>query len=186
MGQFKRMLQIRLLGLARALTPVFRFGSQTFVFQDAALMPWATVADNGEQYQHDVKLLRSAVDRTDGERIRSFVREQAARVLDAVSGPFDLVDAYTREIPYLLVGEYFGVPGPDRAAFLRWNRSIFWDVFLDLKNEPEIRQNAINSSKEMMPYLMDLITERKADIAAGSAGASPATFRGCTWAPLNL
>jgi cytochrome P450 len=73
----------------------------------------------------------------------------------------------TRQIPYLMMGDYFGVPGPDKASMLRWNRTIFWDIFLDLKQDPTIRANALESSKEMLAYLHDLTQEKKREMKAG-------------------
>jgi cytochrome P450 len=50
---------------------------------------------------------------------------------------------------------------------LRWNRTVFRDVFLNLDNDPRVRETAARSSNEMNDYLRTLIRERKAILADG-------------------
>jgi len=182
---FKQAFTRLLLGLARALTPVLRWKNSTFVFraedvkevlnrnQDFTIAeingphierhigPFILGMDDGPQYQRDISILRAATKREDSQRIASFIRKEAENIISDLPKEFDLVQDYTRQLPYLLISDYFGTPGPDRTSMLRWNRSIFWDVFLDLKEKPEIRSAALKSSSEMLPYLKNLTLENK-------------------------
>lgn len=191
MSEFKRTLTRYLLGIPRSIAPVLRLGQQTFVFRDADVReilrrdqdfvlgpvngenisrhigPFVLGMDDGPRYQRDIGILRGAVHRQDPERIRGFFRAKATELARQLPGQFDLVQDYARLLPLLFIGDYFGVPGPERETMWRWNRTLFWDVFLDLKNDPGIRQAAEQSAREMNAFLDDLIRDRKAVMNAG-------------------
>ncbi len=191
MIRFKQSMTRALLAMARTFTPVLRWKNNTFVFRaedvkevlnrnqdftiaeingpniERLIGPYILGMDDGPQYQRDIGILRAATKREDGERISSFVRKEAVAIVDNLPKEFDLVQSFTRQLPYLLIADYFGTPGPDRSSMLRWNRSIFWDVFLDLKDEPEVRSAALRSSSEMVPYIKEQIKENKNRVAQG-------------------
>lgn len=188
---FKQSLQRRGLALARAVAPKVTSGNTILLFRSADVLEVLsrdkdfTIAevngphigrhigdfmlgmDDSPKYQQDVRIMRRAVHPGDIDRVRLFFREKAEFIAEGFSGSFDLVESFSRHIPYLMMGDYFGVPGPDKASMLRWNRTIFWDIFLDLKQDPTIRANALESSKEMLAYLHDLIEEKKEEMKAG-------------------
>lgn len=188
---FKQSLQRFFIGIARRFFPVITWGNKTFVFRDADIReilsrdedftiaeingeniarhtgPFILGMDRGAAYEKDIAILRNAVKREDVENIRKFIRETAESQLAALAGEVDIVQEYTRLIPLRLLGYYFGTPGPDDQSMLRWNRTIFWDIFLDLAHKKEIRDAAMRSSSEMMQYLVTLIRERKNTIVNG-------------------
>jgi cytochrome P450 len=51
---------------------------------------------------------------------------------------------------------------------MRWTRSIFRDVFLNLSNDPQVRAVAMQSASELRAYLNARISQRKAELAAGA------------------
>lgn len=186
MADFKRSFQRWLMGIPRSFFPVINLGSRTFIFRfedvvevlrrdkDFTLRevnyehiarhigPFILGMDDGPEYQRDVGVLRGAVEKEDVGRIQSYLRRACTEAAAGLSGEFDLVKAYTRKIPWQLQAEYFGVPGPDMESMWRWNRALFWDIFLDLSGNEEIRANAVQSAQEMNAYLANLIAERKA------------------------
>lgn len=123
--------------------------------------------DDGPAYQRQATVFRRAVHPDDNNRIRLFIRQQAHQIVDSLEGKFDLINSYTRHIPYLMMGDYFGVPGPDKEHLLRWCRMIFWDVFLDFSNDAELRTNALQSSQELVSYQKKLIQTYKDEMASG-------------------
>ena len=191
MSQFKRSLTRSAFSIARSISPVLRLGKRTFVFRDADIReilkrdrdftlsevngesigrhigPFILGMDDGEAYQADKMVLHQIVRRDDGERIRSFVRRQSDELLGELSGEFDMVHAYTRLLPLRLVGDYFGVPGPNAEDMYRWNRTLFWDVFQELGDNPALRKRAVQSAHEMNAYLLEHIGNLKAVMNGG-------------------
>ncbi|MCB9230952.1 MAG: cytochrome P450 [Bacteroidia bacterium] len=179
------------LSILRAITPTFGNGKTVFVLRNGDVReilerdqdftieqingenisrhtgPFILGMDNGPKYQRDLGILRRAVMKEDVQRVVDFIRKNATDICCNLSGQFDLVDAYTRQVPYLMLGDYFGVQGPDRASLLRWNRTIFYDIFLNLKDDQTARDKALAASKEMVAYLDDLIQERKSAHLSG-------------------
>ncbi|MEM7374302.1 MAG: cytochrome P450 [Bacteroidota bacterium] len=125
--------------------------------------------DDGAEYQHEVGVMRSVVHREDLDRIRQFTRTLAREICEELSreASFDVVSRFTRMIPLRLLGEYFGAPGPDDASMLRWNRSLFWDIFLNQKNEVAPIEAGEKSAAELNGYLKTRIAELKASLRAG-------------------
>lgn len=191
MSKFKRTLIRTLMSIPRGIAPVITLGSRVFVFRNGDVReilgrdkeftlaqvngesisrhigPFILGMDDGPQYQRDIGILRGVIRRDDTDRIRKYVRETAASLTAELSGEFDIISQFTRLLPLKLVGDYFGVPGPNPEDMLRWNRSLFWDVFLDLSSDPKVRANATQSAKEMNAYLAQIILEHKNALNSG-------------------
>jgi len=125
--------------------------------------------DDTPQYKQETALMRQAVRGQDLETIRQFTvrcsSEQIAKA--APQRKMDAVAALTRLVPTRLLGEYFGTPGPDDATAMRWMRSIFREIFLNIGNDPLMQKDAVACAKELNAYLDALIASRKAEIADG-------------------
>jgi cytochrome P450 len=124
------------------------------------------------QYQTEIGLMRSAVKPEDIDLIHKMVDELAQQQVDAAAargGAMDAVGELSRFVPNRLVGAYFGAPGPDDATNMRWMRSIFREIFLNLSNDPNMAAEAAASSTEMNSYLDSLIAQRKSELAAETA-----------------
>jgi cytochrome P450 len=128
--------------------------------------------DNTTHYQSDVSVMRLAIRREDLPSIRAFIVREADDIMRqaALRGKLDMVQGLSRVVPARLVAHYFGVPGPDETTLMRWARTIFHDLFLNLKDQAEVRDPAVASGAEMRAYLDDLITARQSQLEAGDAG----------------
>jgi len=113
--------------------------------------------------------MRAAFKPEDLEAIRAFVVETAGRYVAEVApqGRIDLVEQLSRRVPTALVGSYFGAPGYDEATTMRWMRSIFREIFLNLGNDPKMREAADSDAKSLNAYLDALIDQRRTQVAAG-------------------
>ena len=133
----------------------------------AFLLGW----ENTPEYQREVSLIRAAVPSGDLARVRALAGRRAEQLLDEVreQGQLDVVGQYARLIPLHLVEQYFGVPAPDRAALLRWLRSVFWDLFLNLSDEPAVVAAAERDGELLRTYLSEVIAEHQRLRAAGRA-----------------
>ena len=129
--------------------------------------------DRGEQYEGEHAKLQMAIHpKEDVPRIRKFVSENADMLIDQAkrNGRIDVVNGLFRLVATRLVEHYFGVPGPDEATMMKWHRTIFRDIFLNLNNAPEVMKEAAVSAEEMNKYMDELIARRKAELAAGDDG----------------
>jgi cytochrome P450 len=125
--------------------------------------------DNNPQYQMERGLMRQAASRGDLETIRNSV-SQLAEAIVADAGPrgrMDVIGELTRVVPMRLCGFYFGTPGEDEPTMMRWMRSIFREIFLNLGNDPLMRTQAEQDARALNAYLDKTIAGRKASIAAG-------------------
>ena len=120
------------------------------------------------QYHHERDLMQQAVRPEDLETIRQFVAKTAEEIVASAAphGRMDVVSQLSRVVPSRLVGFYFGTPGPDEATQMRWMRTIFRDIFLNLGNDEGERNDAVKAGNELTAYLNDLIATRKTEIAA--------------------
>jgi Dyp-type peroxidase family len=125
--------------------------------------------DQTETYQREINWMRAAVKREDIARLHDLAlkvtQEQIAAAKPA--GKIDLVTSLSRLIPTLIVGEYFGAPGPDIATTQHWMRAIFREIFLDLGNDPTFHKAAVTAGAELQAYLMSVITQRVSQRNAG-------------------
>lgn len=190
---FKQGLIRSLLGLMRSIAPVIHFKNDVFVFryadvvevlrrdQDFTIAPINKVnierhlgdfllgMDAGAQLEHEQKAMRAVVDRADQARIRNFVREMSQQLIEEAQqkGKFDIVRDFTRLVPLRMIADYFGTPGNNEDEMLRWNRLIFWDIFLNFKDDQVWRKEALAASANLNKYLLDLMAARKSVLAIG-------------------
>jgi cytochrome P450 len=183
MSALSLYLRRSFFALMRSVAPVLPLGKQVWVFRDADVReilrrdqdftlrpinatnierrigPFLLSLDDGPQYQHEVGVLRSMVHQGDVARIRKFVRQLTAELGAELAreGSFDLVSRFTRLVPLRLLETYFGIPGPDPETMLAWNRILFWDIFLNQKNDPSVMQKAEQAAEAFNAYLTELI-----------------------------
>lgn len=133
----------------------------------AFLLGW----ENTPEYQREVSLIRAAVPSGDLARVRALAGQRAQQLLDEVceQGQLDVVGQYARLIPLYLVEQYFGVPAPDRPAMLRWLRSVFWDLFVNLSDDQQVTKAAVRDGELLRNYLSEVIVEHQRLRAAGRA-----------------
>jgi cytochrome P450 len=175
--------------LLRRHKPVLKIGSQAFVTRYADVtrvlsdterfgvteiysskMERTTGAfilgmENTPRYQREASFIRAAVRPSDMGRVKGLVGQRAQELIGAfeAKGRFDLVSEYARLIPLHLVQTYFGVRSPDQqGAYQRWLRNVFWDLFLNLNNEPRVAQAALVDAAELRDHIDVVIREHEA------------------------
>ncbi|MEL6626377.1 MAG: cytochrome P450 [Bacteroidota bacterium] len=179
----------------RSVWPVWKKGEQVWVFRDAdvreillrdqefTIRPVNQVKierrigsfllnmDDGPEYQHEVGALRKTVKREDVPWIREFVKKHAEETLSNLTQAtrFEVVRGFMREIPLRLLGAYFGTPGHEDEQMLYWNRALFWDIFLNVADKPEIIASADHVAPLFNDYLEHLIQEVKEKIKGGES-----------------
>ena len=128
--------------------------------------PFILGLDDTARYEIDASILRLAFRRDDAPRVKEIVARLAQELLaDARStGRLEVVEQVAHVVPARLVGEYFGVPGPDVTTIQRWARTMFFDIFANLRDDPVAREEALTSGVQMRAYLEELIASRRAEL----------------------
>jgi cytochrome P450 len=125
--------------------------------------------DEGPEYHRQLERLGSVFHRADERRVRERVAFRASETLAAAAaaGRLDLVGGFGRLVPSLVVGDYFGVRGPDPATLTRWARAIFTDAFVNVLGVPLLSRRAMRASLEFRLYLDELVADTRAERAGG-------------------
>jgi cytochrome P450 len=125
--------------------------------------------DRGEDYDREATALRRAAPHDDLPRVRAFVAEAAAQIVEQAlpSGRLDVVNDLSRVVPTRVVASYFGVPGPDEPTMQRWMRALFDAVFIDFG--PRASRAAELTVAEQRPYMEELIRARRKELESGGA-----------------
>lgn len=126
--------------------------------------------DDTPLYRHDHAAMDRAVRAEDmpgiAEQTYAAARElvQAAR---ADAGEIDTVAELAEPVLDGVIRSYFGTPGPDTETQIRWARSVFWELFINVNNLVEPRERALAAAADWRPHLDTLIAARKGRIEAG-------------------
>ena len=117
--------------------------------------------DDSPAYERDVSILRLAAPRSDVPGLAAFVEETADGLVDEAGGRLDVADLAKR-VPARLIGRWFGTPGPDEDTMIAWTLAMFEEIFVNLKDDPEIARRADEAAAGLRPYLDGVVAERKA------------------------
>ena len=119
------------------------------------------------RYTRDVSNMRLAARRDDvAKQITPFVAGEAAAVVAQAGGSLDVPQQLTLPVPARLVGHYFGTPGPSEQSLIDWTTIMFWYLFIDLNNDPEVVAGAERAARECRDYLDQAIAARKREPTA--------------------
>ncbi len=131
--------------------------------------PFILGMDRGPQYDREEAALRKAVRPGDLEHVRSQAAARAAELIEAARPlrRIDVVGSYARLVAARTVADYFGVPGPDEPTLLRWLRTTFQEVFLNVGNDRAVTAAAAASGRELRAFEDALISKREADPGDG-------------------
>ncbi len=121
------------------------------------------------QFDRERNYVRKTTHKDDLEMIRKYVRENADAVLEQVQpySKMDVVQTLNYKVLIGLLGYYFGVPAPVESEMKRWQRSMFYDLFLNFSNNEAKHKLAVDSGKARTTWVRGLITDRKQALANG-------------------
>ena len=131
--------------------------------------PFILGVDDTPLYHHDHAAMDRAVTAADLPRLGDAMFETARELVAARrdEGEIDVVAQLADPALDRVIADYFGTPGPDTATQLRWARSIFQELFINVGNLPTVRERAHADAAEWRPHLDALIAERKRRLQAG-------------------
>lgn len=115
------------------------------------------------RYQRDVSLMRTVARRDDiASRVKPFVDSAARDIVAACGGRLDVPAELTLPVPARMVGDYFGLPGPDEASTIDWTTTLFWFLFADLAADPALSARAEAVATRYRSYIDGVVRERSA------------------------
>ncbi|WP_134724327.1 cytochrome P450 [Paracoccus luteus] len=139
--------------------------------------------DDTAGHWREKSLMKAVLDVEDIPRLRAWVGQRTADLLDCGGAEFDLVRRVTRGVPVALVQEWFGLTRSDPDRLIEWSywnqQDAFWNQPFD-SVRPGIDQPAIVAARQranvmMALYLGRLVTRRSIAIWLGRGGDDPAT-----------
>lgn len=121
------------------------------------------------QFDRERDYVRRASKREDLDLIRKSVRTHANLICEKSNylEKMDVVQTLNYGVLVGLLGSYFGVPAPVESQMERWQRTMFYDLFLNFSGNEEKHLAAVNSGKERTAWVRGLIKERKEILANG-------------------
>jgi len=66
-------------------------------------------------------------------RIRELIRTASQQILRDANGELDIIHAYCRMVPAILVQEYFGLEDVNKDDLIEWS---FWNQYDVFHNQP--------------------------------------------------
>ena len=121
------------------------------------------------QFNRERDFVRKATKKDDMELIRSFVRQASADIISKADnyGKLDVADSHCKVVLVRLIDFYFGVAAPNERCVKTWHRALFYDLFLNFTNNKAKHDAALKAADERKECLLQIIKERKQDLAAG-------------------
>ena len=121
------------------------------------------------QFDRERNFVRKTAKKEDIQFIQNFIRTQADALCKQAQ-PYQKLDVVQHLNYVVLLGvldQYFGVPAPVNSQMKRWQRTMFYDLFLNFTNNEEKHLAAVNSGKERTAWVRQLISERRQQLAEG-------------------
>ncbi len=121
------------------------------------------------QFNRERDFVRSATKKDDLEMIRSFIRSASEVIIGNADayGKIDVANSYSKVVLARLINYYFGVSAPTERDMMLWHRALFYDLFLNFTNNKAKHDTALKAANERKDRLLQIIKERKQDLAAG-------------------
>ncbi|MDF5707421.1 MAG: cytochrome P450 [Nostoc sp. S4] len=135
------------------------------IFKDKVLRdigPFLLSMNNSPEYERQKSILRLAFPREDANNFHKIVVEESHKLLEkiAASETFDLVSQYARLLPALAIRRYLGLEEISPEKIVQWTRPLFRDVFANIPNDPQVKQEAAAAHDEAAPLIDNLIARR--------------------------
>lgn len=124
---------------------------------------------NNPQFDRERNFVRKSAQKEDLDLIRNYIREKSAEICSNIDqyGKIDVVQSLNYPILTGILDVYFGIPAPVESQIQKWQRTMFYDLFLNFTGNEEKHLEAVQSGKERTDWVRQLITERKQDLKSG-------------------
>ena len=130
---------------------------------------------NNPQFGRERDFVRKATRSDDLKVIRETVRNHVEEITQKVGplGKMDVVSTMNNAVLAGLLETYFGIPAPSTKKMVDWSTAMFYDLFLNLTNDEEIHEKALEAARARRKWILKLIAERKEQLK--TEGSLPQT-----------
>ena len=176
----------RALGVLRAVKPVLRVGDVVVVTRyptvqevlsrdddftiglyspkmEAIAGRFVLGMQDSPEYEHDASVLRLLVPRADMPAIAAHVDRILSEIFADAStgGRMELVSGLTDAVPARLSARYFGAAGANERELVGWGRTLFRQLFYNIRDDPAITAPATAASAAMRRHVQGVIDARR-------------------------
>ncbi|MCA9688337.1 MAG: cytochrome P450 [Myxococcales bacterium] len=132
-------------------------------------VPFFLGMDRSPQRDRELALMRGVVRAGDLERIRGFVRAQAGALLGAQMrfGRVDVPATIAEPVMIRVIEDYFGVAAAREHEARRWLRAYFYDLFLNLNDDQDVRASALAAAGALKVVIEETISGHRRALARG-------------------
>ena len=125
--------------------------------------PFILGMDRSAVLERERRALYAALAEVDMGRLQQQVEADIADRLGTVEPGrrIDAVGSYARPIAARTAQRLFGISGPDLKTFMDVSRAIFGHTFLNLSDDPKIRDRGVKAGGMMQGWLADEIAKRR-------------------------
>lgn len=123
--------------------------------------------DDDALHTREKTMMQSLLNRDDLPDVRRMIARFGKEILDNAGGRIEIVNQYCRMVPALLVQEYFGLTGIDKADLIEWSYWAQYNTFhnqpfdlIDDKKRQEIEANHKRTSDKLGKYIGELMARR--------------------------
>jgi cytochrome P450 len=134
---------------------------------DPVVGDYMLAQDDTPLNERDKAIMRAMLCRDDLPRVRQQCGNLADEAIDTGlrHGSLEVVSQLSRKVIAQMVEQYFGFPGSDPEALLRWSRATQHDMFHNFENDPKIHAASCQAGTEMRKYLKNqLIPQRREEL----------------------
>jgi cytochrome P450 len=130
--------------------------------------PFILGLDDTALYRHDHAALRAAFRLEDVPLLEEATLAAARERMRAADGRIDVVSGLGDPAIEKVMAGYLGTPAPSPSTQLRWARTLFEHIFLNVGDKPAVRERALAAAAEIRPHVDAVIAERRAAVDAGA------------------
>ncbi len=121
------------------------------------------------QFNRERNFVRKATKKDDLDNIRTFVRTKAEEIVSNAKqyGKLDVANTLDHPVLIGLLAYYFGVTTPSEPKMKEWCSRLFYDLFLNFKNNKEKHQLAVKAAFERKTWTLEIIKQYRQDLKDG-------------------
>jgi cytochrome P450 len=138
----------------------------------ASVGPFLLGMQHTPVYDHDHAGLEKAMPQSDGPMLQGLVDDIVEDVLamPRKTGRLDVVSDVAEGVPVRLSGRYFGLTDTPEGSLVPLGRTVFRDLFYNLRRDPAIADPAAKAGAALTAHLDTLIAARRAPGGAATPG----------------
>jgi len=93
--------------------------------------------------------------------IQNLVAEESSKIISSIlsEGKIEVVGTLSRAVPLSFIEHYLGIPVEDKNRMQYWMRALFHQLFLNLTDDAQVRQEGLTAAAELKEYMERVITE---------------------------